>query len=67
MLAGRGQLDPGMTALEQYPAEAIFHRLDARAHGGLGYVQVFGGTVEVATIRNFQKGTDMIDFHSRSR
>jgi len=63
MLAGRSQLDPGMTALEQYPAEAFFHRFDASAHGGLGNVQVFGGAVEIPTVGNFQESADMVNFH----
>ena len=67
MLTGRGQLDAGVTPLEQYSAESILHRLDARAHSGLGDVQVFGGAIEITAVGNFQKGANMINFHVGSR
>ena len=65
MLPGRGQFDPRMTTFEQDPAEAVFHRLDARADGRLGHVQVFGGAVEIPAVGNFQEGADVIDFQDR--
>jgi hypothetical protein len=64
MLTCRGQLDPGMTSLEQNPAESVFQRLDARADSRLRDMQVLRGAVKVTAIGDFEKGTDMVDFHA---
>jgi hypothetical protein len=66
VLTRRSQFDAGVAAFEQHPAEAVLHRLDPGADGGLRDIEIFGRAVEIATVRDFQKGANMIDFHARA-
>ncbi len=67
MLTGRGQLDAGMAALEEAATKTVFHRLDPRADGRLGDIQILGGAVEISAVGNFEKSADVVDFHADLR
>src|ERR1700723_1351497 len=62
--AGWGNYESGAGSREQFHAERIFERPDARAYGRLADAQRGGGAVKSAVRANRQKRLDLVNFHA---
>ncbi|MNH27049.1 hypothetical protein D3C79_871410 [compost metagenome] len=62
-LAGGGEVDLALAALEQAHTQLAFHVLDLPAEGGRGDAQLLGGPGEMAVAGDAEKIAEMADFH----
>ncbi len=62
-LAGGGQVDLALAALEQAYAQFALHVLDLAAESGRGDPQLLGGTGEMTVAGDAEEIAEMADFH----
>ena len=62
-LAESGQPHAAAGAVEQFPPELAFQRLDRLGHAALGEVEPFGGAPEVLFLGQGKEDLDLAQFH----